>query len=91
MFNKKNIFYKPVFKSKEDEIDYLKRKISFLLDHSEKLADRSSKISCDHNISQLKELQDIKNSRSWRITLPLREASRLLKMIRNRYNKNDRL
>ena len=74
--------FKPEFDSKSDEIAYLQNKITFLLSHSQHLADREINITNKHKHkqpnNQLKELRDIKNSRSWRITLPLRKANRIL-------------
>lgn len=71
------------FASLEEENLYLRKKLVFLIKHSIYLADReeqSNNIQIDY---QIQELRDIKNSRSWKITLPLRLLSKRLKGIKD--------
>ncbi len=77
-----NQCYQPPFSSPEEEISYLKRKISFLLQHIETLADYEIDLHQPARIDdQLTELRNIQNSRSWRITRPLRELSGIMRRI----------
>lgn len=83
----KSKIYKPVFSSLNDENAYLRAKIEFLLSHSEYLARGLTLDPRSQSTVELKELRDIKNSRSWRITRPLREASRLIQLAIRRLGK----
>jgi len=74
----------PQFSSSDEKISYLEQKILFLLAHAEQLADRNITENLLNMNIQLKELQDMKNSKSWRITRPLREFNRILKIWRVR-------
>jgi hypothetical protein len=73
--------YKPEFRSLREENEYLSGKIEFLLSHAESLAKGQIEYTHVQPNTQLKELRDIKNSRSWRITRPLREASRIFQQL----------
>ena len=80
MLNKCKI-YKPEFRSLREENEYLREKIEFLLSHAESLAKGQIEYTHVQPNTQLKELRDIKNSRSWRITRPLREANRIFQQL----------
>jgi hypothetical protein len=72
------------FTSSEEEVAYLKRKVFFLLSRVEQLADSGMAQSAATLSCQLKELRDIKNSISWRITRPLRELNRFIHKLRKK-------
>lgn len=63
------------FSSIQDELNYLRKKVAFLEAHAVGLVDLSTPFREHFTNSQLKELSDIKCSRSWRITRPLRQFS----------------
>lgn len=72
------------FGSLEQEIQYLNRKISFLLSHAEILASDNEMFKKEELALQIKELRDIKNSRSWKITRPLRQLNRIFKLFKKK-------
>ncbi|EGR1088996.1 hypothetical protein [Vibrio cholerae] len=67
------------FSSLEEENLYLRKKLDFLIEHSKYLADKEQQAHTFHLERQIQELRDIKNSRSWKITFPLRLLSKRLK------------
>lgn len=81
---KDNKVFEPQFPTRDEEIAYLKRKIDFLYSHAEQLAYRQVIDKTAQYTFQLKELKEIKNSRSWRITRPLRKANSLLRKLRDK-------
>ncbi len=64
------------FSTPEEEIAYLRNKVAYLEKHAMELADFRSFEKTHYQHAQLQELLDIKNSRSWKITRPLREVGR---------------
>ena len=82
MMLSKNEVHVHYFSSLIEENEYLKRKINFLLLHAEQLADRDMVQGMENLNFQLIELRDIKNSKSWKLTRPLRKLSRIIQKFR---------
>lgn len=76
--NDKEVFT-PKFSSSSDEIEYLRNKVGFLLKISREFADSEYFINEKLIDGALYELQNIKNSRSWIITKPLRDYNKFVK------------
>jgi len=81
---KKSKIFSPAFKTPEDEVAYLKDKVSFLIEHAHMLADMDLIKQVDSVKVDLIELQNIKNSKSWRLTKPLRDLSYFVQKIKRR-------
>lgn len=76
----------PTFGSPQEEIAYLKKRVSFLQDHAvssldKVLAGRIDKRSLEF---QLRELQAMRDSLSWKLTRPLRVGNAFFKKVKNR-------
>lgn len=79
--------YKPEFISLSEENEYLKEKIKFLLSHAEYLAKGYIENTHAQPSAQLKELRDIKNSRSWKITRHLRQINYIFQRLLNKWRR----
>lgn len=77
----------PTFPSPEAEIAYLREKVAYLVEHAHLLADADVMAGSEKTKEDLIELHQIKNSRSWKITKPLREMSRIAQAFRTHMRK----
>lgn len=79
---------RPEFSSAAETEAYLKRKVSFLLEHAAALAAKPDLLTSEEIRPQLTELEAMKASLSWRLTKPLRDMNyariRLMARLRKR-------
>ena len=75
--------FEPRFETSEEEIEYLRKKVDFLSKHAQSLADWEHRVGELAAEQKLGELEAMKQTWSWGITKPLRDARRSARAIRS--------